>query len=321
VFSFDVSVMDTWTALLTGGTIVSLTREEINSPRDLHQTLAGSRASVWVSTPTFAQICLAEPRFGPVMLPRVRRFLFCGETLPPEVAGALLDRFPDAEVWNTYGPTEATVATTSVRVTRDVLARYSPLPIGYPMPRSRLLVLDEHRQQLPDGERGELVIVGPNVSPGYLHRPDLTATAFFEIDGERAYRTGDVGYSQDGLLFFQGRMDGQIKLHGYRLELGDVEAHVAALPGVRAAVVLPVLRDGRIDSLTAFVVLREPSAEPEREVGRRLRAALAARLPDYMLPRKFRILDSFPMNANGKADRRALADLLNAPPTQARPVK
>jgi D-alanine--poly(phosphoribitol) ligase subunit 1 len=155
-----------------------------------------------------------------------------------------------------------------------------------------------------------LVIVGPNVSPGYLNRPDLTSAAFFTYEGQPAYRTGDWGYVENGLVFFLGRMDGQIKLHGYRLELGDVEAHIAALPGVRSAVVLPVQRDGRIDSLTAFVVLGEPQAGSEREIGSRLRSQLSKRIPEYMLPRKFRILEGFPMNANGKTDRRKLAELI-----------
>ena len=310
VYSFDVSVMDTWTSLLTGGTIVSLTRDQINNPRQLYAALGESEITVWVSSPTFAQVCLADRNFGPAMLPRVRRFLFCGETLAPEVAGALLDRFPDAEVWNTYGPTEATVATSSVQVTRDLLARYSPLPIGYSMPGSRLLALTPQGRPAKEGERGELVIVGPNVSPGYLNRPDLTSAAFFTYEGQPAYRTGDWGYEENGLVFFLGRMDGQIKLHGYRLELGDVEAHIAALPGVRSAVVLPVQRDGRIDSLTAFVVMGERPQGSEREIGVQLRCQLAKRIPEYMLPRKFRILEGFPMNANGKTDRKKLAELI-----------
>src|SRR6185437_9743630 len=109
-------------------------------------------------------------------------FLFCGETLAPEVASQLLDRFPAAEVWNTYGPTEATVATTSIRITRAILDRYSPLPIGYPMPGTRVLVMDEQEHEVPAGGRGEIVIAGPNVSPGYLNRPELNASAFFQLD-------------------------------------------------------------------------------------------------------------------------------------------
>ena len=256
-YSFDVSVMDTYPALVTGGTVTSVSKTEIANPKQLYQLLAASALTTWVSTPSFAQMCLVEPTFNQGMLPRLRRFLFCGETLAPEVASQLLDRFPSAEVWNTYGPTEATVATTSIRITRAILDQYSPLPIGYPMLDSRVLVMDEERRELDAGERGEIVIAGPNVSPGYLNRPELNETSFFRLNGQRAYRTGDWGRYRDGMLFFEGRIDNQIKLNGYRIELADVEANLRALVGVRDAVVLPVLKAGAVDSLAAFVILNE----------------------------------------------------------------
>jgi len=213
-------------------------------------------------------------------------------------------------VWNTYGPTEATVATTSLRIDRDVLARYSPLPIGRPMPGTRLAVIDAEGGPVADGERGEIVIAGPNVSPGYLGRPDLTAAAFSETDGMRAYHTGDWGHVRDGLFFCDGRMDDQVKLHGYRIELGEVEAHLRGLSGVRDAVVLPRLKDGRTHSLAAFVILSEPPEESEFAASHALRTRLAERLPTYMLPGRFVFLERFPMTTNGKTDRRRLAALL-----------
>ena len=309
-YSFDVSMMDTHVSLLTGGTIFSVTRDDVARPKRLHEAFARSGLTIWVSTPSFAQLCLVQRSFNADLLPSLRRFWFCGETLPPEVASQLLDRFPGAEVWNTYGPTEATVATTSIRVDRALLARYSPLPIGYPMPGSRVVVLDEQRRELPPGERGEIVIAGPNVSPGYLGRPDLNARAFFDLDGQPAYRTGDWGRAQDGLLFCEGRMDNQIKLHGHRVELGDIEANLRALAGVRDAVVLPIMWEGHPDALSAFVVMAERGPESEFDLGNRLRSQLAERVPPYMLPRQFSFLDSFPMNANGKADRKKLAETL-----------
>ena len=153
-YSFDVSVMDTYPALVTGGTVTSVSKAEIANPRHLYQLLAASALTTWVSTPSFAQMCLVEPTFNQGMLPGSRRFLFCGETLAPEVASQLVDRFPNAEVWNTYGPTETTVATTSIRITRAILEKYSPLPIGYPMPGSRVLVMDEARARAAGGRAG-----------------------------------------------------------------------------------------------------------------------------------------------------------------------
>src|ERR1700733_5424755 len=171
-FSFDLSVMDLYLSLATTGTLFSIGKEEIENPKKLYSAFGRSAVTSWVSTPTFAQMCLVERRFGQAMLPELRRFLFCGETLAPETASQLLDRFPEANVWNTYGPTEATVACASVRVTRDLLPRYSPLPIGAPMPGTKVFVADANAEPVPEGERGEIVIAGTNVSAGYLGRPE-----------------------------------------------------------------------------------------------------------------------------------------------------
>src|SRR5205823_10076564 len=182
-------------------------------------------------------------------------FLFCGETLGTRTAARLLDRFPQAQVWNTYGPTETTVATSSVRIDHSILEKSSALPVGRAMHGTDGFVVNGTGDTLPANERGEIVIAGPNVSPGYLGRPDLTQAVFFEHCGRRAYRTGDQGRFRDGLLFFEGRMDSQVKLSGYRIELGDVEANLLALACVRDAVVIPVIKNSAPQSLAAFVVL------------------------------------------------------------------
>jgi D-alanine--poly(phosphoribitol) ligase subunit 1 len=308
-FSFDLSVMDTYASLTTGGTLVSLTAPEIETPRRLFETLRSSGVTTWVSTPSFANWCLPERGWDARMLPRLRRFLFCGETLPIALAAELIERFPDAAVWNTYGPTEATVATTSVRIDASMLSRYAALPVGAPRPGTRIVVVDANGHYLAgDCARGEIIIAGSNVSTGYLNRVDLTSARFFDLDGQRAYRTGDIGHFEDGLLFFDGRADNQVKLNGYRIELGDVEANVRALPGVREAIVVPVERHGRVESLVAFVATDAVTPdETEFQTGQRLRRALFERLPAYMVPRKLRLVERWPLSVNGKVDRRALA--------------
>ncbi|PWT79949.1 MAG: D-alanine--poly(phosphoribitol) ligase subunit DltA [Acidobacteria bacterium] len=309
-FSFDLSVMDLYCSLATGGTLFSISRDLVANPKMLYRALANSSASTWVSTPSFAQMCLVEDRFAKAMLPRLSRFLFCGETLAPQTAARLLERFPGAQVWNMYGPTETTVATTSVRIDHAILERYSALPVGRAMPDTDVFILDEAGGTLAGGKRGEIVVSGPNVSPGYLGRPDLTAAAFFKHRGRRAYRTGDHGRFRDDLLFFEGRMDSQIKLSGYRIELGDIEANLLALPRVRDAVVLPVSKNGAPQSLAAFVVLSNRDDTSHFRLTQSLRGQLSERLPAYMLPRKFIFLDAFPLTANGKADRARLAESL-----------
>ena len=312
VFSFDLSVMDVWCCLATGGTLFSLTATVLSDFRRLFQSLAASGVTTWVSTPPFAQLCLADRGFRQELLPHLTRFLFCGDVLTGEVAERLIERFPKAEVWNTYGPTEAPVATTSVHIRGEVLRRYPQLPVGVAMPGTNVLVVDDGSVRVTDGTRGEIMIVGPNVSPGYLGRPDLSARVFSMRDGVRAYRTGDWGVYEDGLLFFHGRMDNQVKIAGHRIELGDVEAQVASLASVRGAAVVTSMKHGRADSLHAFVVLVQRPPGSDLEIGAALRKEVASLLPAYMLPRKFHLLDRFPLTANGKTDRKALAAMVNA---------
>ena len=309
-FSFDLSVMDLYCSLATGGTLFSVGRDLVANPKMLYCALGNSGATTWVSTPSFAQMCLVEEKFSEGMLPRIRRFLFCGETLAAQTAARLLERFPRAQVWNMYGPTEATVATTSVPIDLSILEKYSALPVGCPTPGTDVFVVSDAGETLPAQEQGEIVIAGPNVSPGYLRRPELTAAAFFELGDRRAYRTGDQGRFRDGLLFFEGRMDSQLKISGYRIEVGDVEANLLALPSVRDAVVTPVIKNGAAQSLAAFVVLSSRNEASHFELTQSLRRQLAERLPMYMLPRKFVFLDAFPLTANGKADRAQLAQCL-----------
>jgi D-alanine--poly(phosphoribitol) ligase subunit 1 len=308
-FSFDLSVMDLYMSLATGGTLWSADRDMIANPARLFAALRESGITTWVSTPLFAEMCLAEPSFDPAMLPGMRRFLFDGEVLPNDTAARLFERFPGARVWNLYGPTEATVAITSVAVTPELLAEHRPLPVGRVAPGSRIALVGEDGFERDGDAAGEIVIAGPTVSVGYLGDPERTAARFCldEATGHRAYRTGDAGHRLGDLLFYDGRLDFQVKVHGYRIELGDVEANVSRLPEVANCVVLPVLRDGRAQYLKAHVLLAAEMPGTDLERAAHLRRRLAELVPDYMVPRRFAFVDAFPMTPNGKIDRRALA--------------
>lgn len=309
-FSFDLSVMDLYASLATGGTLFSVTKEEISEPKKLYKALTRSEMTVWVSTPSFARLCLMDPSFNEKMMPHVRKFWFCGETLAPEIASALLERFPKAEVWNTYGPTEATVATTSIQITKGVIETYRPLPVGRAKPGTLVEVHAADGQPSPGGERGEIIIAGPNVSIGYFNQAELSSRVFFETEGQRAYHTGDLGHIQDDLVFFDGRMDFQIKLNGYRIEIGDIESNLHTLPNVQDAVVLLAMNNDRADHLAAFIILKNRPEQSDFEIMREMKQQLAERIPDYMMPRKFVFLSEFPITANGKVDRSKLAETL-----------
>jgi D-alanine--poly(phosphoribitol) ligase subunit 1 len=309
-FTFDVSILDLYCSLYQAGTLVSVTNDEIQNLKELFNTFRNSNATMWVSTPSFARLCLMDPAFNQNMISTLRRFWLAGEALAPEICTELLKRFPKTVLWNAYGPTEATVATISVEITPEIIAKYNPLPIGYPMPGTQILIHDKDGRPVSDGERGEIIICGPNVSPGYINRPDLTERAFFTLNGQRAYHTGDWGRYKDGMVFYEGRIDFQIKLHGYRIELGDIESNLHALENVQDAVVVPVMREERADHLVAFIILKNKTNDSDFETMQAMKKELGTRIPEYMIPRRFVFLAEFPMTSNGKADRRRLLENL-----------
>ncbi len=229
-FSFDLSVMDLYGALLTGGTLFSVDADLMADREAMLAALGASGLTVWVSTPSFARMCVFAPGFRGETLPALRKFLFCGETLPGALAAALLNRFPGVELWNTYGPTEATVAMTSIPIDEAMATSGEALPVGRPMAGTDVLIRDEAGAESAPGESGEIVIVGPNVSPGYIGRPDLTAQSFITIGGRRAYRTGDIGRMRDGVLYCEGRRDDQVKVRGFRVELGEIDGALREHP-------------------------------------------------------------------------------------------
>lgn len=317
-FSFDLSVMDLYTCLACGGTLWCLEKEVQEDYRNLMDSLKKSSARIWVSTPSFAELCLAEPGFGEKLMPELCTFLFCGETLPCATVRRLKKRFPQAAVINTYGPTESTVAVTEVEILGEMAAEMKALPVGRPRPGTWIEIWDDQGKPLPEGSQGEIVILGDTVSTGYLGREDLTGKVFFvrQQQGKqiRGYRTGDAGYLQDGMLYYGGRMDLQVKLHGYRIELEDIENNLRKLPGISHAVVVPRVRGGKVSSLTAFVSRESgPVKEAFQEDtgdGALLRQQLEAFLPSYMIPKKIVVLPRMPLTNNGKADRKALGGMI-----------
>ncbi len=302
-----------------GDTCFALAEEAEGSLALTFQALAESGMTDWVSTPSFLDQCLADSSFGSELLPQLKRMLFVGETLRPATVRGAKERFAGIHVYNGYGPTESTDFVSLCEIDDEMLADDKPLPVGYAMPGVRLAVLDpETLEEKPVGEPGELFIVGHTVAKGYYKRPDLTQAAFHSCpervaQGSKSYRTGDeVTLSPSGLYYFHGRLDLQIKLHGFRIELGDIEACLCALPQVHMACVLPVVRDGVIHHLCACVV---PDAATELRglrLSRQLKEGLAETLPAYMIPTQFKYLDVLPLNQNGKADRKALAALIEA---------
>lgn len=320
-YSFDLSEYELVGALTTGGCLYALPSALEHDFASLFKSLAESQVQVWVSTPSFADICLVDKSFNAQLMPSVQLFLFCGETLHHVTAEKLHERFPDARIANTYGPTESTVAITYGEIGERELRDPAPLPVGKPRPGTELSIVDHDTgKELPCGSTGEIIIRGTTVARGYYRNEKKTRAAFFETtlsDGTpcRGYRTGDLGHlDASGVLHCEGRLDSLVKVNGFRIELDEVEGALTALAGVREAAVVPVVHGNRVTSLGAFIVLEtRDSADNAFDIVRGFKAALAKTLPAYMVPRQMQLVDELPLTANEKIDRKRLAQQLARP--------
>ena len=300
-----------FTSGTTGGSLTPLPNEIINDFKQLFTRLPQLTIDVWVSTPSFIELCLMEPSFDGEHLPALRTFLFCGEELPKPTAEKLAARFPTAHIYNTYGPTEATVAISAIEITQEVLKSVQRLPIGYVKEDTQIYIM-EGMSKLPAGEIGEIVIAGPSVSKGYLNNPAKTAEAFFQLDGVPAYRTGDAGKLVDNLLQYEGRLDFQIKLHGYRIELEEVDHHLTNVSYVKQAVVVPKYQGNKVQQLIAYVVPQAHEFSSDFQLTKAIKQELATLTMDYMIPQKFVYVEQLPLTSNGKIDRKGLMNEVNA---------
>ncbi|WP_368667338.1 amino acid adenylation domain-containing protein [Corallococcus sp. AB030] len=301
--AFDASTLELWGALLHGAKLV-LAPPNALSLSELGTLLAVEGVTtLWLTAALFEQMVLHEG----VSLAGVRQVLAGGDVLPvPRVREHLSRMAPDAVLVNGYGPTEnTTFSTTHTLRARDTVER--SVPIGRPLANSTAWVLDERLQPLPPGLPGELYVGGDGLAWGYLQRPDLTAERFIPhphsaTPGARLYRTGDrARWRDDGTLEFLGRTDFQLKLRGFRIEPGEVEAVLRQAPDVREAVVLAREDVPGEKRLVAYVVLGGDSADTDR-----VKAHAQRQLPDYMMPSAWVALPSLPLSPNGKVDRKAL---------------
>lgn len=366
-YSFDLSVMDTYTALACGGTIASLDKGTMTIPADTMEFLKNQQVNYWVSTPSFVDMILAEKTFNSQNYPDIKVFFCCGERLTKTTANKLIEAFPNAKLINTYGPTESTVAISSVEICSEHIDSQDELPVGVVKSGTEVFIRSEDgtildllnenivnekideglnlkdamaSQKVEEGlkpkdapasqemekgfkqnddlvsqepeEIGEILIEGNTVAKGYFKMPEKTALAFEVVkmkNGQlrRLYHTGDLGYFKNGMLYCVGRTDLQVKVHGYRMELGDIEANILLKEDVEAVCVVPKRKDGKIRSLVAYVA--SPSACGTFEDAKSIKQHLRGLLPEYMIPKKIKFVDRLPMTSNGKVNRKALEEV------------
>ena len=301
--SFDAATFEIWGPLLNGGTCVLAPDTGVPDLALLRRVVAETGVTtMWLTASLFNLIIDRAPD----TLGTVVEVLTGGEALSVPHVRRALELLPRAQLINGYGPTESTTFACCYRIPRPLPATLASVPIGTPITRTTVHLLDEALTPVARGDAGDLYIGGDGLALGYLKRPELTAERFIEhpLAGEgRLYRTGDRARElPDGTIEFLGRLDDQVKIRGHRVELGEVEAALRALPEVGDAVV--ALREdvpGEKQLVAYYTASGARAAAPEA-----LRATLEQRLPEYMLPAHYVVLDAIPVTANGKADRLAL---------------
>jgi amino acid adenylation domain-containing protein len=294
--AFDISGLELFLPLVTGGKTVVATRNEAGDGMKLAGRLARGDITVMQATPATWQMLFEAGWTGSPGL----KALCGGESLPRELADKLLGAA--AELWNLYGPTETTIWSTATRVETG----NEPVHLGRPIANTAVYVLDAAGMPCPVDVAGELCIGGDGLAVGYHNRDELTVERFIMWTApgasrpRRLYRTGDLAFWRgDGTLGFLGREDFQVKIRGHRIELGEIEQAILEQPGVRRTVVVAA-GDASSRSLAAYVVLEPGRTAPN------WRAALSVRLPAYMIPSLVILMDALPLTPNGKVDRKAL---------------
>jgi amino acid adenylation domain-containing protein len=306
--TFDLSAFDMFVAWERGACLCCVPQDELLNPGKFIQR---EELSVWFSVPSLGLFMKRLGALKPGRYPTLRWALFCGEPLPVSIAEAWTEAAPNAVVENLYGPTELTIACTLYRWNAERSpqeCRAGVVPIGTAYPGMEAIVVDDQLREVEPGAEGELLLTGPQVTLGYWQDPERTAAAFVVPRDRSAtyYRTGDLVRRPSGEepLTYVGRIDHQVKVNGHRVELGEIEHALREASGVDAVVALGWPRtEAGAAGVVAFVGGRV--ADPDG-----VRRAVAATLPDYMVPREIHALDQLPLNSNGKFDRAALTRIL-----------
>jgi amino acid adenylation domain-containing protein len=309
--TFDLSASDMFVAWERGACLCCPSMKTLLNPAKF---IGESGLTFWFSVPSTGVFMKKLGTLKPGNFPKLRVSMFCGEALPVEVARAWAEAAPNSIVENIYGPTELTIACTYYRwdpVKSPGESPFGIVPIGDPFPRMKVFVANEELKEVEPGGEGELLMTGPQRSLGYLNDAAKTAAAFVQPpDRDQVYyRTGDrVRRPKPGEpLIYLGRMDYQLKILGHRVELGEIEAVIRAASGVDGVVAVgwPVNASGA-DGIEVFLQTESVDAAALQE-------KVKSKLPVYMQPRHYRALARFPLNSNGKFDRKALLDILQTP--------
>lgn len=301
--SGDISVYNMFATWRAGASLQIVPENQLMAPVKFIQD---REVTVWYSVPSIAALMQRMGMLQPGSFPSLRQSLFCGEPLLTKTAAAWQAAAPNSTVTNMYGPTEATVMCLEEEYGPGCAVTQDWIAIGRPYHGMKAAIMSSNMQWVGDGEQGELLLSGPQLALGYVDNKEKTKASFILLEGERWYRTGDLAKrDENGVFHFLGRIDHQVKVLGYRVELGEIESHLREVTGCNsvAAVAWP-MEGGSASGIVAFL-------GGFSEVTSGLRAEMQKRLPYHMVPNRFQVLAELPMNSNGKIDRKQLVELLN----------
>ena len=308
-FSFDVSVWEFFLPLTNGAQLVFARPGGHKDNRYLVETIRDQGITTLHFVPSMLRHFLAEPSLD--QLGTLKHIVCSGEALPSGIAAECHAKL-DAHIHNLYGPTEAAVDVTAFRYSAGEYA--NGIPIGTPISNTQIYVLDRHANPLAIGASGEIHIGGINLARGYCGKPALTAKSFVpdpfsSQPGMRLYKTGDQAYfGDDGNLYFLGRKDFQVKFRGFRIELSEIEKTINLHEDVQSSIVLVRRDQHNLERLVAYILPHQRGLSEKSGFLNALRHHLREKLPDYMVPAAFVLLEALPLTPNGKLDRRALPD-------------
>jgi amino acid adenylation domain-containing protein len=308
---FDLSTYDIYGTLSSGAELHIVPTEMNLLPHKLAEFIRASELTQWFSVPSVLNFMAKADVVRQDDFPAMERLLWCGEVFPTPPLIYWMQRLPHVKFTNLYGPTEATIASSFYTVPQCPADEHEQIPIGVACDGEELLVLDEELKPLPAGEIGDLYIAGVGLSPGYWRDQEKTDSVFLRRPGsleenDRIYKTGDLAkLGEDGLIYYLGRADSQIKSRGYRIELGEIETALNALNMTEECAVVAINSGGfeGVAICCAYTPLKAVDSSPTK-----LRAELSKVLPNYMMPARWMQFELLPKNANGKIDRKTLRE-------------
>lgn len=306
-YSFDLSVIALYVYLSIGAALFSVDKDLMKNANILYKSLMNSGLTDWVSTPSFFDLCSFDDSFSNVILPKLNKFIFDGEILRKDTVKTIYKEFGyNSIIVNAYGPTEATVAVSAVYINNDMLSDIKSLPVGK-INKSLNFYIDKK-----ENNSGELCVIGDSVANGYFKNKEQTELKFFKDEnGKNGYRTGDIVFENNDLLYFCERKDFQVKLNGYRIELEDISENLNKINFIKNSIVIPKLINNKVEYLAAFVRVDKAIEKSEGiALQIKIKTILKEHIPEYMLPKKIIVVDKFPLNINGKIDRKKLMEEL-----------